>query len=38
LNAYLETNAPRKKQKFVDALKAATNKVTLMRLATAGND
>lgn len=26
LNAYLETNAPRKKQKFVDALKAATNK------------
>lgn len=26
LNVYLETNAPRKKQKFVDALKAATNK------------
>lgn len=26
LNAYLETNSPRKKQKFVDALKAAPNK------------
>lgn len=26
LNAYLETNAPRKKQKFIDALKAAPDK------------
>lgn len=32
LNAYLETNAPRKKQKFIDALKAAPDKA----LASAG--